>query len=84
MTDFIKDTIVIVLLAIFFTVATVLLYRLNFRFISGVVCFPALLFYFAIYGIGHDMYGEYKDKRDRARRDEKWRKEQFIRDMMES
>jgi hypothetical protein len=84
MTDFVRDIVIVVSSAICLTITTIILFRLDFRFIAGVICFPAALCYLAIYGIGYDMYGEYKHKRDQARKDEEWRREQLVKDIMES
>lgn len=84
MKDFVRDLIVVVILAICLTITAIILFNFNFRFISGIVCFPAALCYLAIYGIGYDMYGEYKYKRDQARKHEEWRREQLVKDIMES
>jgi hypothetical protein len=80
----IKDLIEVIAIAIVLTIAMMTLFHFNFRFISGIVCFPTALCYVAIYGISHDIYSIYKDERDRARRDEKWRRERLVEDIMES
>lgn len=84
MSQFVKDLIIIILITIALTVAVIILLHFDFRFIAGIMCSPAALAYLAIYGICYDMYGEYKSKRDRARRDEEWRREQLVKEVMES
>lgn len=84
MKHFVKDLIQVIAMAILTTIVTITLLHFNFRFIAGIVCFPTALCYIAIYGISYDMYSCYKSDRDRARRDEEWRKQRLVEDIMNS
>jgi hypothetical protein len=84
MKELIKEFLVTVAITIGFTISVIISLRFNFRFISGFICCPTLLLYYAVYMMGNDLYKTYKDERDRTRRDEQWRKEQLIREVIES
>lgn len=84
MKELVKEFIIILAIAIGLAIATVILFYFDFKFISGLICSPVLLFYLAAYASGGELYRTYKSEKERIQRDEEWHKEQLVRDVMES